>query len=98
MLIIEGAIGTDEEGAKKFLGLSDRPNLFLELRAAGYFASARKGWYLYESLAEGARRLASERTSSDTIKLDVQPGGKATTTKRRGPHGPGEHPVYKTPT
>ncbi|MBS1702869.1 MAG: hypothetical protein JST12_14490 [Armatimonadetes bacterium] len=97
MLVVDGQIGTDKVGAMKFVGMEDRENFFDTMSREGYFKPVRKNWYLYESLAEGARRAAAKATKGDTITLNVEQGGKDKATKKRGPHGPGGDSVYKTP-
>lgn len=98
MTIVNGQLGTDKEGAMHFVGMVGRENLFDTMSAEGYFKPVRKGWYLYESLVEGAHRAAAKTSKSDTITLDVQTGGKSKETKKRGPNSQGgSHPVFKTP-
>jgi hypothetical protein len=60
-------IGCGEEDAMEYMGLSDRPNIWEELKARKVVKALRRNWYCYEDLDEAIAQLRSERDKVITL-------------------------------
>lgn len=94
LIIIDGQVATDTEGARKFLGNIGEPR-FQELVKKNIIRKLGRDWYFYGDLLLALESLRKLRDGGETI-IHVLPNAQNRSRKRRGANQ-GEAVEYRTP-